>query len=65
MEQWWVFRAWNQQLQYGYGSEDAAKRYCDILNRNREVGCYYAEPADDETAARLNSGDNSNGFVEW
>lgn len=59
---WWVFRAWNQQSHYGYGTWSAANAYCDILNRGRDVGHYYAEMADTETAARLDSGANSDGF---
>ena len=39
---WWVFRAWNQQSHYGYGTGTAANAYCDILNRRRDAGHYYA-----------------------
>jgi len=61
-ECWWVFSAYNSQPYYGFGSDAEAVAYADILNRGRQVNVYAGDIADDETALRLESGEDSDGF---
>lgn len=61
-ECWWVFTAYNSQTHYGFGSDAEAAAYADILNRGRQVNVYAGDIADDETALRLETGKDSDGF---
>jgi len=59
---WWRFRAYNTESRYGYGTPQEADRYCDYLNRDREINHYAAELLDDpEIEAALEAGDRSDG----
>src|SRR5690606_32105285 len=40
---WWKIAAWNQESQYGYGSQSQAEAFCDQLNSGREINLYSAE----------------------
>jgi hypothetical protein len=63
MEKWFEFTAFNSQAHYGFGTEQEASAYQDILNRKREVGQYgYTEITDADALAKLNSGDDTDGF---
>lgn len=48
---WFAFRAFNSQTQYGYGSAEAAERYADILNIRRSTGLFCAHELSDTDAA--------------
>jgi hypothetical protein len=62
MEKWFEFTAYNSQAAHGFGTEEEASKYCDILNRSRDVNQYhYREMEGNETAA-LDSGDDTDGF---
>lgn len=61
-ERWWIFSAYNSQPYYGFGSDAEAAAYADILNRGRQVNVYAGDIADDETALRLETGEDSDGF---
>ena len=37
---WYEFTAYNSQAIYGYGTKDVADRYCDHLNKGREINVY-------------------------
>jgi len=62
MERWYAFTAYNSQAHYGFGTEQEADKYQDILNRNREVNQYHYRAMSQEEAARLDSGDDTDGF---
>lgn len=63
VEKWFMFTAYNSQAHYGFGTRQEADKYCDILNRNREVGQYgYNEITDADALASLNNGDDTDGF---
>lgn len=61
-ERWWVFTAYNSQTHYGFGSDAEAAAYADILNRGRQVNVYAGDIADDESALRLEMGEDIDGF---
>ena len=61
-ERWWIFTAYNSQAHFGFGTDAEADAYSDILNRKREINVYGYEAADDETALKLDNGDDSDGF---
>jgi hypothetical protein len=62
MENWYEFTAYNSQPHYGYGTQTEADAYCDILNRNREVGQYHYRQMDSTETGRLDSGEDCDGF---
>lgn len=66
MEKWFIFTAWNSQSAYGFGTEEEAERYCDILNRKREINVYsiaeISADEDSELLAGLDSGRDTDGF---
>ncbi len=62
MENWYEFTAYNSQALYGYGTADEAGAYCAILNRDREVNVYGYQTLNNESAARLDDGDDTDGF---
>lgn len=39
-EKWYKFAASNETPYFGWGSEAEADRYCDYLNRDRDINCY-------------------------
>ena len=39
-ENWYEFTAYNTGDVYGYGSEEEAEKYCDLLNKDREINVY-------------------------
>lgn len=61
-ERWWIFTAYNSQAHFGFGTEAEADAYSDILNRKREINVYGYEAADDESALKLSTGEDSDGF---
>jgi hypothetical protein len=61
-EQWFKFIAYNSQAHYGFGREDEADRYLDLLNENREINHYYYEPMLPGETAGLDSEDDTDGF---
>lgn len=42
------FSAWNTQAMYGWGDDDEAAKYCEFLNRSREINVYAFEEITDE-----------------
>lgn len=61
-ETWFIFTAYNSQAHFGYGTPEEADRYCDVLNRGREINYYHAREMTPEEYARLESGDDTDGF---
>ena len=62
MEKWFEFTAYNAPAVYGFGTEQEAQKYCDILNRNLDVNQYHnREMGSDETPG-LDSGSDNDGF---
>jgi hypothetical protein len=61
-EQWFQFIAYNKQEQYGFGFEEEADTYRDLLNDGREVHLYWYCPMSANETAGLDSGDNTDGF---
>lgn len=53
------FSAYNSQTEYGWGTEEEAGKYCDYLNRSREINVYgYREITDvDEIMKRDEDGE--------
>lgn len=47
-QQWYEFAAYNSGAIYGYGTEAEAEKYCDHLNKGREINLYAAAPAEGE-----------------
>lgn len=63
-EQWFAFTAYNSQALYGFGTQDEADRYCDLINSDREINVYAAEAIEDaDRVAALESGDDQTGFA--
>ena len=62
MEAWFMFRAYNSQASFGFGTEKEAVAYCDILNRKRAVNCYHYRALTDEESVKLDSGEDTDGF---
>lgn len=65
-ERWYEFVAWNRQAHYGYGTVEEAGRYADILNRGQRENHYgwrSLDDADPAWIARLDSGEDTDGFV--
>ena len=60
MERWFVFRAYNSQPVYGYGTSVEAGRYNDELNRNRQVNLYAPYVMSLEQVSELNLNDDYN-----
>ena len=42
------FSAYNTQAMYGWGDADEADKYCDFLNRSREINVYSFEEITDK-----------------
>ena len=42
-ERTYIFRAYNTESVYGYGTSLEADRYCNFLNTDRDINLYYAE----------------------
>ncbi len=60
---WYIFTAYNSEALYGCGCESDAEKYCNYLNRDREINCYqYAELSNKDRIDRLNSGMDDSGF---
>lgn len=62
MGHWYVFRAYNTQALYGYGTSEEADKYADILNANREINHYAAYKIPPEQAAEMNLENNTEAF---
>jgi hypothetical protein len=62
MERWYEFRAYNTQVQYGYGTSSEADDYCDHLNKNREINHYAAYAIPDEQAIEMGLEQNTEAF---
>lgn len=62
MEKWFEFTAYNSQTLYGFGTDAEASKYCDIINRHREVNVYGYRELSEGEAAGLESGDDTDGF---
>jgi hypothetical protein len=56
------FGAYNTEAVYGWGAENEADKYCDFLNRKREINVYGFEEVTDanEIATRDEQGDGVN-----
>lgn len=52
---WHIFKAYNQQTFYGFGTKDEAEKYADYLNKGKDINLYYADPASPEDAERLDA----------
>ena len=37
---WYEFKAYNTGAIYGYGTESEAEKYCDYLNKGREINVF-------------------------
>ena len=61
-EKWYLFSAWNQQIQLGFGTEAEADVYLDLLNGDRTINVYHYTEMDAEDCIALNSGDDTDGF---
>jgi hypothetical protein len=61
-QNWYEFTAYNAQAIYGFGTEQEADGYSDILNRGREINVYGYRPMTEAEAAPFNSGDRTDGF---
>jgi hypothetical protein len=61
-EKWYLFSAYNSQLACGFGTEQEANTYCDILNRGRTVNVYGFEEMPAEDCVGLNAGSDTDGF---
>ena len=62
-KRWWRFSAWNTAGQSGFGTEDEARRYVDVLNREREINMWrYTEERSAERLNTLERGRDINGF---
>ena len=63
MEKWFVFHAYNSEPYYGFGTEDEANRYADVINVNRVIDVYSVHEITDVCVlAELDSGRNTDGF---
>jgi hypothetical protein len=40
IETWYEFTAYNTPTLYGYGNQEEAEKYCDFLNKGREINMY-------------------------
>ncbi len=58
-ENWYEFRAYNTQVEYGYGTADAADAYCDKLNADRDINCFGAYVLTADQAAEMKLEQNS------
>ena len=61
-ENWYEFTAFNSQSHYGFGTQAEAHKYCDLINRNREVNVYHARLMSVDETQALDSGDDTDGF---
>jgi len=55
MKTWFIITSYNQECQYGYGSEKEAERYCDMIDSDKAV--WHATAMSDAEIAELNLGD--------
>ena len=63
MEKWFQFTAWNTQTIYGgYGTEEEANTYCDLLNRDKEINFYQVKSIPDDECKKLDSGQDIESF---
>lgn len=46
-EKWFVFKAYNTEKRYGFGTDSEASQMCEILNRGMEINLFAAEEIDD------------------
>ena len=59
MEHWYAFKAYNNQIAYGFGTAEEADRYTDHLNANREANHFAPRilPAAEVSQLRLEDSD--------
>ena len=62
-ENWFAFRAFTTQTQYGYGTEQEAEKYAERLNRNRYINVYASYAVTDEVVKALNLDNSDLGFA--
>jgi hypothetical protein len=62
MERWFLFTAYNSQPLFGFGTEQEADAYCDVLNRKRGVNQYHYRAMSGDEAQALDSGRDTDGF---
>jgi hypothetical protein len=55
MENWFIITSYNQECQYGYGSEKEAERYCELISSDKAF--WHATTMSDAEVAELNLGD--------
>lgn len=58
-ECWWIFKSYNTDSLYGFGTEFDAKRYVDMLNKNTIYNCWDYYSADDNMTKKLNANPQS------
>ena len=61
-EKWFMITAYNSPAYYGFGTDQEAEAFCEILNADREVNVYSGEILSAEAAADLDSGKDADGF---
>ena len=63
MEKWFAFRAYNSQEQYGFGTDDEANRYADVvLNKGKEINLYAPYEISNEEADEKGLDEMGGGF---
>jgi hypothetical protein len=62
MEHWYAFKAYNNQIAYGYGTAQEADRYTDHLNRNRDINHFAPRILSDAEVAQLGLEDSDLGI---
>jgi hypothetical protein len=61
-KKWYAFRIYNTGTLYGFGTEDEAGEYCDILNQNREINVYTAHEVTESESSELHLEENTEAF---
>lgn len=56
--QWYEFTAYNSEAIYGFGTEAEAAKYCDHLNKDREINVYAASPAEGDDSEYCDTWNN-------
>lgn len=62
MEKWFAFKAFNSQVQYGFGTAKDAELYADHLNEGREINLYSANEITAEEALEKDLEGRSDSF---
>jgi hypothetical protein len=58
---WYVFKAYNSQAIYAYGTEHEADKYCDALNNRAIINLYSYEVCNEKMSYELEN-ERNDGF---